>query len=255
MSFCRRPIPRSYAKAVHTIAKPGDKIAMTNPATNLDWRIVAAAGQVIKSPLPGAGKPNPYCADTKAMDPDRNAEDAQSVGSHITFGKFRVVHMGDLTWNKEFDLMCPINRLGTVDLFLGLHHGQSISNSPVLVHALPPLVAIMNDGTRKGGEPETMQVVYSSPGLEDLWQLHFSLLSGQEYTQPGMFIANTVDDPPAGLPVAPMPAPPPGPGIPPAAGARWRGLLDQGVRAAQRQVHRHEHTQRLLQNLQVLPWA
>ena len=27
-------------------------------------------------------------------------------------------------------------------------------------------------------------------GLQDLWQMHFSLLSGQEYTVPGLFIAN-----------------------------------------------------------------
>jgi hypothetical protein len=66
----------------------------------------------------------------------------------------------------------------------------------------------MNNGTRKGGEPEVMKTVHSSPGLEDLWQLHFSLLSGQEYTVPGMFIANTIDDQPATLPIAPTPASP-----------------------------------------------
>ena len=154
---------------------------------------MTSAGEVIKSPLPGAGKPNPYCANFKPG--DNNAEDPQSVGSYITFGKFRTVHLGDLTKNKEFELMCPNNRIGTVDLLLGLHHGQASSNSEVLVHALHPRVAIMNDGTRKGGEPEMMKTVYSSPGLEDLWQMHFSLLSGQEYTVPGMFIANTIDDP------------------------------------------------------------
>ncbi len=106
--------------------------------------------------------------------------------------------------------MCPRNPIGTIDVLLGLHHGQASSNSPVIVHALHPRVAIMNDGTRKGGEPETMQTVHSSPGLEDLWQLHFSLLSGQEYTQPGMFIANTVDDPQPAMPIAPLPAPPAG---------------------------------------------
>ncbi len=138
-----------------------------------------------------------------------------SVGSLVTFGKFRAVHLGDLTWNKEFDLMCPNNRIGTVDVLLGLHHGQAISNSEVLVHALRPRVAIMNNGTRKGGQPDVMKMLHSSPGLEDLWQMHFSLLSGQEYTVPGMFIANTLDEPPAAMPVAPMPAPPPGPGAPP----------------------------------------
>jgi hypothetical protein len=124
--------------------------------------------------------------------------------------------LGDLTKNKEFELMCPTNRLGTVDVLLGLHHGQASSNSEVMVHALHPRVAIMNDGTRKGGEPDVMKTVHSSPGLEDLWQLHFSTLSGQEYTVPGMFIANTIDDQQPTIPIAPTPAPQPGPGATPA---------------------------------------
>ena len=73
----------------------------------------------------------------------------------------------------------------------------------------------MNDGTRKGGEPEVMKTVHSSPGLEDLWQLHFSVLSGQEYTVPGMFIANTTDEQQTAMPIAPTPAPQPGPGAAP----------------------------------------
>src|SRR5262245_22915294 len=81
---------------------------------------------------------------------------------------------------------------------------------------MQPRVAILNNGTRKGGQPDAMKVIFSSPGLEDLWQLHFSLLSGQEYTAPGMFIANTVDEPQPAMPIAPMQAPAPGPGtVPP----------------------------------------
>jgi competence protein ComEC len=138
-----------------------------------------------------------------------------SVGSVITFGKFRMAHLGDLTQVKEFPLMCPMNRIGTVDLWVVSHHGQPMSNSQVLVHALRPRVAILNNGTRKGGQPAAMQVIFSSPGLEDLWQLHFSLLSGQEYTQPGLFIANTIDEQPETMPIAPMAAPAPGPNVPP----------------------------------------
>jgi competence protein ComEC len=209
-TFLQKTYAPLIAKAKHTIAKPGDKIGMTG----MDVRVVTSAGQTIKTALPGAGQPNPYCAAFKAG--DNNAEDPQSVGIHVTFGRFRTVHLGDLTKNKEFELMCPNNRLGTVDVLLGLHHGQASSNSEVLVHALHPRVAIMNNGTRKGGEPDVMKTVHSSPGLEDLWQLHFSTLSGQEYTVPGMFIANTVDDQQAGMPIAPAPAPQPGPGAPPA---------------------------------------
>jgi competence protein ComEC len=208
--FLQKTYPALYAKSKHTVAKPGDKIAMAG----VDWRIVASAGAPIKTALPGAGRPNPYCASFKPQDVDMT-ENAQSVGSIITFGKFRVAHLGDLTWNKEFDLMCPANRVGTVDLFVVSHHGQPISNSAVLVHALQPRAAIMNNGTRKGGQPDAMRILHSSPGLEDLWQLHFSLLSGQEYTVPGTFIANSIDEPPASLPVAALTPPPAGAGAPP----------------------------------------
>ena len=208
--FLQKVYPGLYAKSKHTVAKPGDRIAVKG----LDVRVVQSAGQGLTSALPGAGKPNPYCAAYKPKDPDPT-ENAQSVGTHITFGRFKLVHMGDLTWNKEFDLMCPSNRLGTVDLFVVSHHGQPISNSEVLVHALEPRVAILNNGTRKGGQPDAMKVLFSSPRLEDLWQIHFSLLSGQEYTVPGMFIANGVDEQPAAMPIAAAAAPAPGPGAPP----------------------------------------
>ena len=111
--------------------------------------------------------------------------------------------------------MCPNNPVGTVDLFVVSHHGLDISNSEALVHGIRPRVAIMNNGTRKGGFPEPMKIIHSSPGLEDLWQIHFSQLSGQEYTVPGMFIANLLDEPSAAMPVAPIAAPAPGPTTPP----------------------------------------
>jgi len=210
--FLMKTYPQLYAKGKHTVAKPGDKIGIAG----LDVRVVTSAGETIKTALPGGGASNPYCADFKAG--DNNAEDPQSVGVRVTYGRFRTLHLGDLTKNKEFELMCPTNRIGTIDVLLGLHHGQATSNSEVLVHAVRPRVAIMNNGTRKGGEPDVMKTVHLSPGLEDLWQIHFSQLSGQEYTVPGMFIANIIDEPLAAIPVAPISAPAPGPGaVPPPA--------------------------------------
>jgi competence protein ComEC len=206
--FLGKTYPELYGKAKRTIVKPGDTVA----AAGLDWRIVTSAGETLKTALPGAGGPNPSCANHKPKDNDPS-ENAQSVGSVITFGKFRTVHLGDLTWNKEFDLMCPMNRIGTADLFIVTHHGQPVSNAEVLVHGIRARVAIMNNGTRKGGQPDAMKVIHSSPGLEDLWQIHFSQLSGQEYTVPGMFIANLTDEPLAAMPVAPIAAP--GPNAPP----------------------------------------
>ena len=207
--FLEKVYPTLYARSKHTVAKPGDRIAMTG----LDWRIVTAAGRTIKTPLPGGGQPNPYCAAYKPQEPDPT-ENAQSVGSVVAFGRFRVAHLGDVTWNKEFELMCPNNPIGTVDLWVVSHHGQAISNSEVLAHALHPRAAILNNGTRKGGQPDAMRVLFSMPGLEDLWQMHFSQLSGQEYTVPGAFIANLLDEASATMPVAPIQAPAPGPGAP-----------------------------------------
>ncbi len=207
--FLQKTYPALYADATHRVVKPGDKI----PVAGVNWTVVASAGAVLKAPLRGADKPNTYCASFKAG--DTNIEDPLSVASYISFGKFRTVHLGDLPKQKEFELVCPNNLLGAVDLFLGMHHGLASSNSPAIVDALHPRVAILNNGTRKGGEPETMQTLRSSPGLEDIWQMHFSLLSGQEYTTPGMFIANTIDDQPASMPIMPMPTPTPGPGTPP----------------------------------------
>ncbi len=200
-----------YAKATHTVAKPGDTISIAG----LDARIVASTAHVLTAPLPGAGRPNPYCAGFQIRNANRT-EDDQSVGTHIVFGKFRVLHLADLPWDREFELMCPSNRIGTVDLWLVSRHGQPTSNSEALVHAIQPRVAIMNNGTRKGGQPDAMKIIHSAPGLEDLWQMHFSLLSGQEYTVPGMFIANTVDEQQPAMPVAAEAPPQPGAQAPPA---------------------------------------
>jgi beta-lactamase superfamily II metal-dependent hydrolase len=206
------PVLRQYAeisaKVKHTIARTGTRI----PVSGLDWRIVSATGMPLKVPLPGAGAPNPYCAGFKRHDvnpvsggPLGHTEDEQSVSSHVTFGKFRALYMGDFDWNQEFDLMCPNNRIGTVDLFIVSRHGQPSSNSEALVHAVRPRVTIMNNGPRKGGQPAAMKILLNSPRLENLWQIHFALLGGQEYTVPGLFIANIEDE--ASVPVAPLPAP------------------------------------------------
>jgi hypothetical protein len=123
--------------------------------------------------------------------------------------------LGDFTWNNEFELNSPNNRIGAVDLFVASRHGQSSSNSPLLVNTIQPRVTIINNGTRKGGQPDAMKILLNSPGLQDPWQIHFSQLGGQEYTVPGMFIANLFDEPKPAMPVAPMAPPPQGSQAPP----------------------------------------
>jgi len=174
----------------HTIVKPGDKLKMAG----LDITAVASANQFMRSNLPGGGRPNASCMGTQKKDESAyvDADNGESAGFVLSYGRFRTADLGDLTWNGELDLMCPTNRIGTVDLYLTSHHGLEKSGSPALVHALQPRVAVMNNGTRKGAEPGVFRVLRESPGLEDLWQLHWSYNVGLDNT-PATFIAN-VDD-------------------------------------------------------------
>ena len=182
-----------YSAAKHTVAKPGDRIPMAG--MNVD--VVTSGTQVLRTPLkgaPGAGRPNPACPafharDESLVDPDNK----YSVGVVITYGKFRTINLADFTYNAEPDLMCPNNPIGTIDLYLTSHHGLEQSGSAVLVHALRPRVAVMHNSTRKGGDVATMQILHTSPGLEDIWQLHWAYAAGLELNSPGLFVANVED--------------------------------------------------------------
>ena len=200
-----------YGKAKHLVVKPGDRI----PITGIDWRVVTSAGAVLKTPLPGGGKPNPACAQFTPKDITTDPENGQSLGSVITLGQFRTIDLGDLLWNKEHELMCPNNPIGAIDLYLVSHHGTDASGSPVLVHALQPRVAVMQNGTRKGAGAQAMPTMRSSPGLEDIWQLHWSFGAGIEQNSAGVFIANVED---AAGTAAALTAPPRGGGGGPGGG-------------------------------------
>jgi hypothetical protein len=155
-----------------------------------------------------------------------------SVGIVMTYGKFRTVNLADVTWNKERELMCPNNPIGPVDLYLTSHHGIDQSGSPALVYGLQPRVAVMHNSAFKGGAIQTMQMLHTSPGLEDIWQLHWAYAAGMEWNSPSHFIANVEDNatlagvllnpPPTfgqgrgpGGPGAGAPPPPPAPGAAP----------------------------------------
>jgi competence protein ComEC len=173
----------------HILAKPGDKI----PLKGLDIEILSSAGKLISAPLPGAGSPNPLCAKAQRVEDDLG-ENGQSIGMMIRYGKFRLLDLGDLSWNGELDLACPKNLLGTADVYLTTHHASATSGPAAMVHALHPRVAIMNNGARKGGAPDVWQALRKSPGLQDIWQLHYSVAGGDANNAPPQFIANVEEN-------------------------------------------------------------
>jgi competence protein ComEC len=176
---------KGRAAGRHMLAKPGDKV----PIRDLDVTIVTSNGERITRPLCRPCVANPYCSAFKPKDPDPS-ENARSVGSLVAFGRFRLLDLGDLTWNKEQELVCPVNLVGTVDVYVTTHHGLAQSGAPVIVHALQPRVAIMNNGANKGGAPEAWQTIRDSPGLEDLWQLHYAVDAGPSHNTAEPMIAN-----------------------------------------------------------------
>lgn len=173
------------ANSKRLTVKPGDQI----PMKDINVQVLTAAGEHITTPLPGAGQPNPLCA-SEPEAPIDSTENARSLGTLITFGKFRFLDLGDLTKRKERDLVCPNNLIGTVDLYLTTHHGVNQSNAKVIVDAVHPRVSIMNNGAHKGGSPDAWETIDNSPGLQDLWQLHYAMGSDKAHNVSEMFIAN-----------------------------------------------------------------
>ena len=167
-----------YSKAEHTVLKPGDRI----PIPGLDWRIITSAAKVLKTPLVGGGKPNPECATAQRQPEARDPDNGYSVGSVIGFGtSFRALDFGDLTRDIEFDLMCPTNPVGTIDLFFPANHGSSNSNAPLLVHAIQPRVAVVQNSAGKGASVDMFQALRSTPGFQDVWELHWANGAGIEH--------------------------------------------------------------------------
>ena len=166
--------------------RPGDIL----PLRGARVEIVAANGERIPKSVTGGGQPNPTCGSEPRRAVD-TSENARSIGFVLTFGRFRIVDLGDLTWNKELDLSCPDHAIGPIDLFVVSHHGWQESNSKALVYGLKPRVAVMDNGARKGGSPAVWRTITSSPGLQDLWQLHYSIEGGDKANVPADRIANT----------------------------------------------------------------
>ncbi len=188
-----------YVDYQKVLASPGTPqriiahVGQVLPIAGMQVEVVSADGQLITKPLPdagtGAGSPNPACKQTEVRPTDQT-ENARSLGVVLHFGKTTLVDLGDLTWDKERLLMCPNNLLGHAEVYIVSHHGWDHSGSPAFVNGLSPRLAIMDNGGTKGGSPAAWQTIQYSPGLEDLWQLHYAEASGPLYNVPDERIAN-----------------------------------------------------------------
>jgi len=161
-----------YLKAIaghkRIIAKPGMALSIGS----MKVTFVAADGQVIAKALPGAGQPNPACEGLPGMADTGGEENARSVASIVTYGKARIAAFGDLTWDRDKDLVCPVNKIGKVDVYLMTNHGLAQSNSPALAAALQPVVVIEGNGITKGDDPARVKSFMESGRVQGFWRLH-----------------------------------------------------------------------------------
>jgi beta-lactamase superfamily II metal-dependent hydrolase len=158
----------------------------TLPLKGVELIVLASGGGVIRT----SGAPNPLCGEAppdQKVDPSDNA---RSLAFRLRFGRFDFLDCGDLTWNVEKQLVCPIDAIGPIDLYQVTHHGMAISNHPTLVRTIAPTVAIMNNGPRKGGDPKTVALLKSIPSIEAAYQLHKNAATADEANTEAALIAN-----------------------------------------------------------------
>jgi len=178
-----------------SVISPGDEIALT-PST--DQRVAALRIRCLGTrqnyiDAPAGTAPTEGCADfpPKPHDPTDNAN---SVVTLVTLGRFTFFDAGDLTWNLEKELVCPVNRVGKVDVYQTSHHGMDVSNHPLLIRSLEPIVAVFNNGTTKGCDPRTLLTLKETPSVQAIYQVHRNLRGDGSPNTDDARIANATKD-------------------------------------------------------------
>jgi beta-lactamase superfamily II metal-dependent hydrolase len=169
--------------------RPGDEVPLRQKegAPPLRLFCVCGSGEVVPD-RPGAAK-NDVAAEHKPM-PDDPTDNARSLGFLLSFGGFRFLDLGDLTWNVEYKLVHPTDKVGPVDVYQVTHHGLEISNNPVLIKTVNPRVAIFNNGARKGGHPQVTATLRRLPDIQAIYQMHRNVTVGAQENADPEFIAN-----------------------------------------------------------------
>jgi len=181
---------RAAARDQTITLNPGSSIRLkqSQNAPPVFLQILASRGETVTSKR-ATVEPNGACAEA-AEQPEDKSDNARSVSFLLRHGAFNFLDTGDLTWNIEHKLVCPQDMIGEVALYQVAHHGANISNNPAMLRTIKPMVAIMNNGPRKGGHPDTVKALRATPKLVDLWQVHRNMASGDENNAPEEFIAN-----------------------------------------------------------------
>ena len=183
---------KKASKGQSKTLRPGDLLELKQTPGSPALRLYCLCGSAEVVPdKPGA--PENTVARSHRPQAEDKTDNARSLGFLLSYGDFRFLDLGDLTWNIEYKLVHPSDKIGLVDVYQSTHHGLDISNNPVVINTVRPRVAVFNNGPRKGGLPSVVATLRRSPDIQAIYQMHRNLLAGaQENTEPEN-IANVED--------------------------------------------------------------
>ncbi|OLE85568.1 MAG: hypothetical protein AUF79_16455, partial [Crenarchaeota archaeon 13_1_20CM_2_51_8] len=119
---------KTIAGNQRSIVKPGDTI----PFGPVQVRVLVSEGPVIANPINSGGS-NPFCANHQQME-NAPPENQRMVGLSFTYGNFKLASLADLDWQRELELVCPVNKIGSVTVYTINRHGAlDNSGTPALL--------------------------------------------------------------------------------------------------------------------------
>jgi competence protein ComEC len=174
------------------VLKPGDEITLKGKEGTPPLKLLCLCSNGEVLPDKANAPENPNAKDNKPMAEDKS-DNARSVGFLLSYGDFRFLDLGDLTWNIEYKLVHPTDKIGPVDVYQSTHHGLDISNNAALLKTVKPKVVVFNNGARKGAMAAVLANLRRLPEVPAIYQLHRNVALGATENTDPEFIANDAE--------------------------------------------------------------